>query len=172
MNKITHSEFIWFLLVIAGSLFFFCLMSSCSVDHHLTKAQKHIRIAKKKGASVIPDTVWHYRYTLDTVYNVKNNMYETRHVVKDSFPYVVTNTISAGMTRQERKAMEEMFKHMERMMKLQNDSLKLALKADVKKHKQDEKTDRIVTRKENNKPWAWVICAALLLLSIALIKFK
>jgi hypothetical protein len=172
MKKITYTEFAVYVFVIAASIFFFSLISSCSVEHHLSKAQKHIRIAKRKGASVIPDTVWHYRYTLDTVYNVKNNMYETRHVVKDSFPYVVTNTISAGMTRQERKAMEDMFKHMERMMKLQNDSLKLALKAEVKKHKQDEKTDRVVTRKENNKPWAWVICAALLLLSIALIKFK
>jgi len=172
MKKITYSEFMWFLLVIAGSLFFFSIMSSCSIEHHLSKAQKHIRIAKRKGASVIPDTVWHYMYTLDTVYNVKNNMYETRHVIKDSFPYVVTNTISAGMTRQERKAMEEMFKHMERMMKLQNDSLKLALKAEVKKHKQDEKTDRVVTRKENSKPWIWVIVAGIILVCVILIKFK
>jgi hypothetical protein len=171
MKKITYSEFVWFLLVFAGSLFFFSLMSSCSVEHHLSKVQKHIRIAKRKGASVIPDTVWHYVYSLDTVYNVKNNMYETRHIIKDSFPYVVTNTISAGMTRQERLAMEDMFKHMERMMKLQNDSLKLALKAQVKINKQDEKTDRVVTRKENSKPWVWVICAVLLLVSIALIKF-
>jgi len=171
MKKITYAEFAVYVLVIAGSILLFSVISSCSIDHHLTQAQKHIRIAKRKGASVIPDTVWHYMYTLDTVYNVKNNMYETRHVVKDSFPYVVTNTISAGMTRQERKAMEDMFKHMEKMMKLQNDSLKLALKADVKKHKQDEKTDRKTVRKENGKPWIWVICAGLLLASVALIKF-
>ena len=111
-------------------------------------------------------------YALDTVYNVKNNMYETRHVIKDSFPYVVTNTISAGMTRQERLAMEDMFKHMERMMKLQNDSLKLALRAEVKKQKQDEKTDRVVTRKENSKPWIWVIVAGIILVCVILIKFK
>lgn len=172
MKKITYTELAVYVLVIVASIFLFSVISSCSVDHHLTKAQKHIRIAKRKGASVIPDTVWHYMYTLDTVYNVKNNMYETRHVVKDSFPYVITNTISAGMTRQERLAMEDMFKHMERMMKLQNDSLKLALKANVKIKKQDEKTDRVVTRKENSKPWAWVICAGLLLVSVALIKFK
>jgi hypothetical protein len=172
MKKITYSEFVWFLLVIAGSLLFFSLMSSCSIEHHLSKAQKHIRIAKRKGASVIPDTVWHYMYTLDTVYNVKNNMYETRHVIKDSFPYVVTNTISAGMTRQERKAMEDMFKHMERMMKLQNDSLKLALKAEVKKHKEDGKTDRTTVRRENSKPWIWVIVAGLILVCVILIKFK
>jgi hypothetical protein len=171
MKKITYTEFALYVLVVAASIFLFSLMASCSVDHHLTKAQKHIRIAKRKGASVIPDTVWHYVYSLDTVYNVKNNMYETRHVVKDSFPYVVTNTISAGMTRQERLAMEDMFKHMERMMKLQNDSLKLALKAQVKINKQDEKTDRVVTRKENGKPWIWVIAALILLASIALIKF-
>ena len=171
MKKITYTEFAVYVLVIAASIFLFSMMSSCSVDHHLTKAQKHIRIAKRKGASVIPDTVWHYVYSLDTVYNVKNNMYETRHIIKDSFPYVVTNTISAGMTRQERLAMEDMFKHMERMMKLQNDSLKLALKAQVKINKQDEKTDRVVTRKENSKPWIWVIFALILLASIAIIKF-
>lgn len=171
MKKITYAELAVYVLVIAGSILLFSVISSCSIDHHLTQAQKHIRIAKRKGASVIPDTVWHYMYTLDTVYNVENNMYETRHVVKDSFPYVVTNTISAGMTRQERKAMEDMFKHMERMMKLQNDSLKLALKANVKIHKQDEKTDRTTVRKENSKPWIWVICAGLLLASVALIKF-
>lgn len=171
MKKITYTEFAVYVLVIAASIFLFSMISSCSVDHHLTKAQKHIRIAKRKGASVIPDTVWHYVYALDTVYNVKNNMYETRHVIKDSFPYVVTNTISAGMTRQERLAMEDMFKHMERMMKLQNDSLKLALKAQVKINKQDEKTDRLVTRKENSKPWIWVMVALILLASIALIKF-
>jgi hypothetical protein len=171
MKKITYTELAVYVLVIVASIFLFSVISSCSVDHHLTKAQKHIRIAKRKGASVIPDTVWHYMYTLDTVYNVKNNMYETRHIVKDSFPYVITNTISAGMTRQERKAMEDMFKHMEKMMKLQNDSLKLALKADVKKHKQDEKTDRKTVRKENRKPWIWVMCAGLLLASVALIKF-
>lgn len=171
MKKITYTELAVYALVIAGSILLFSVISSCSIDHHLTQAQKHIRIAKRKGASVIPDTVWHYMYSLDTVYNVENNMYETRHVVKDSFPYVVTNTISAGMTRQERKAMEDMFKHMEKMMKLQNDSLKLALKADVKKHKQDEKTDRKTVRKENSKPWIWVMCAGLLLASVALIKF-
>ena len=172
MKKITYTELIVYVLVIAASIFLFSVLSSCSVDHHLSKAQKHIRIAKRKGASVIPDTVWHYVYALDTVYNVKNNMYETRHVIKDSFPYVVTNTISAGMTRQERLAMEDMFKHMERMMKLQNDSLKLALRAEVKKQKQDEKTDRVVTRKENSKPWIWVIVAGIILVCVILIKFK
>lgn len=171
MKKITYSEFAVYVLVISASIFLFSVLSSCSVDHHLSKAQKHIRIAKRKGASVIPDTVWHYVYALDTVYNVKNNMYETRHIIRDSFPYFVTNTISAGMTRQERLAMEDMFKHMERMMKLQNDSLKLALKAQVKINKQDEKTDRVVIRKENSKPWIWVIVALILLASIALIKF-
>lgn len=172
MKKITYTEFAVYVFVIAVSIFLFSVISSCSVDHHLTQAQKHIRIAKRKGARVIPDTVWHYVYSLDTVYNVKNNMYETRHVVKDSFPYVVTNTISAGMTRQERKAMEDMFRHMERMMKLQNDSLKLALKAEVKNHKQDQKTDRVVTRKENSKPWIWLIVAGIILVCVILIKFK
>ena len=144
---------------------------SCSIEHHLSKAQKHIDTAKRKGAVIKPDTVWHYSYKLDTVWNVQNNTFETKQIRVDSFPYQVTNTISAGMTRQERLLNESYFKHMEKMMKLQNDSLKLALKADVKKHKQDEKTDRTTVRKENGKPWIWVICAGLLLASVALIKF-
>jgi glutamyl-tRNA reductase len=149
------------------------LVSGCSIEHHLSKAQKHIDIAKRKGAVIRPDTIWHYTYKLDTVWNETNNTFETRHTVKDSFPYTVTNTIYSGMTRQERKHFEDMFKHMEKMMKLQNDSLKLALKYQTKQHKQDEKTERTVVRQENRKsPWVWVILAGLLVIAIYLIKQK
>ena len=127
-------------------------IASCSIEHHLSKAQKHIDIAKRKGAVIKPDTVWHYSYTLDTVWNEKTHAYETRHMVKDSFPYFVTNTISAGMTRQERLLMESYFKHMEKMMKLQNDSLAKALKAEVKKNRQTQKTQRVIER-HHSIPW-------------------
>jgi hypothetical protein len=57
------------------------------------------------------------------------------------------------------------------MMKLQNDSLKMKLKSEDKQNKQDNKTERVETRKENKKsPWIWVIVAGLLVVSIALIK--
>lgn len=149
------------------------LLVSCSAEKHLAKAKKHIDIAKSKGAVIKPDTIWHYVYETDTVWNYTNNTFETRNVIKDSFPYTVTNTISVGMTRQERKHFEDMFKHMERMMRLQNDSLKVALKFQTKQHKQDEKTERTVTRQENkSNPWIWVILAALLVVAIYLIKTK
>lgn len=145
---------------------------SCSVEKHLAKAKKHIEIAKRKGAVIKPDTVWQYVYGVDTVYNNTTNSFETRHIIRDSFPYTVTNTITSGITRQERKAMQDMFDHLEKMMKLQNDSLKMQLKSDDKQHKQDKKTERVETRQENKKsPWIWAVVAGLLLASIALLKF-
>ncbi len=148
------------------------LAVSCSIEQHLAKAQKHIDAAKRKGAVIKPDTVWHYSYKLDTVWNVQNNTFETKQIRIDSFPYQVTNTISAGMTRQERLAMEDMFKHMEKMMKLQNDSLKLALKAEVKKNRQNQKTERVVIRQQS-MPWKMIILAAVLALAFfVLIRLK
>jgi hypothetical protein len=132
------------------------LAISCSIEHHLAKAQKHIDTAKRKGAVIKPDTVWHYSYKLDTVWNVQNNTFETKQIRVDSFPYQVTNTISAGMTRQERLLNESYFKHMEKMMKLQNDSLAKALKAAVKKNGQNQKTKRVIIRQQTI-PWKMVI---------------
>jgi bacteriorhodopsin len=58
------------------------------------------------------------------------------------------------------------------MMKMQNDSLKMKLKSEDRQNKQDNKTERVETRKENKKsPWIWVIVAGLLFLSILLFKF-
>jgi len=149
------------------------LLYSCSAEKHLMKAEKHIAIAKSKGAVIKSDTVWKYHYEYDTVYNKETNTLEVRHLVKDSFPYTVTNTIKSSMSKQERKYFEDMFKHMEKMMKLQNDSLKLALKLQTKQHKQDQKTERTVVRQENkSNPWVWVILAALLVLAIFLLKFQ
>lgn len=145
------------------------LAVSCSIEHHLSKAQKHIDTAKRKGAIIKPDTVWHYSYKLDTVWNVENNSFETRHVKIDSFPYAVTNTISAGMTRQERLAMESYFKHMEKMMKLQNDSLAKALKAEVKKNRQNQKTKRVIVRKESF-PWTWMFVAIVSIAALFILK--
>lgn len=149
------------------------LLYSCSAEKHLLKAEKHIAIAKSKGAVIKSDTVWKYSYTSDTIYNKETNTLEVRHLVKDSFPYTVTNTIKSSMSKQERKYFEDMFRHMEKMMKLQNDSLKLALKFQTKQHKQDQKTERTVVRQENkSNPWVWVILAALLVLAIFLFKFQ
>lgn len=149
------------------------LLYSCSAEKHLMKAEKHIAIAKSKGAVIKSDTVWKYHYEYDTIYNKETNTLEVRHLVKDSFPYTVTNTIKSSMSKQERKYFEDMFKHMEKMMKLQNDSLRLALKFQTKQHKQDKKTERTVVRQENKtNPWIWVILAALLVVAIFLFKFQ
>lgn len=147
-------------------------MSSCSIESHLLKARKHLDIAKRKGAVIKADTVWEYQYVVDTIWNTTNNTFETRHVLKDSFPYMVTNTISAGMTRQERLYMEHMFKHMEKMMKLQNDSLKKALKYQTKQQKQTAKTQRTELRGGRSQIILWIILGVLLLVSILMIKFN
>jgi bacteriorhodopsin len=69
--------------------------------------------------------------------------------------------------------MQDMFDHFEKMMKLQNDSLKMQLKSNDKQHKQDKKAEIVQTRQENKKsPWIWVIVAGLLLASIVLFKFN
>jgi len=144
------------------------LVVSCSIEQHLAKAQKHIDTAKRKGAVIKPDTVWHYSYKLDTVWNVQNNTFETKQIRVDSFPYQVTNTISAGMTRQERLLNESYFKHMEKMMKLQNDSLAKVLKAAVKKNKQIQKTKRVVIRKEA-MPWKMMILIFVSMLALYIV---
>lgn len=130
---------------------------SCSVEHHLSKAQKHIDIAKRKGAVIKPDTVWQYNYTKETVFDTITNTY--REVVKkDSTFQTVNNVISAGMTKQERKALDDYYNHLEKMMKLQNDSLSKELKAFIKTNRQNKKTERTVVRQENkNFPWFWLI---------------
>lgn len=146
-------------------------LSSCSIEHHLSQGQKHIDIAKRKGAVIKPDTVWQYSYKLDTVWNTQTNMFETKHILKDSFPYTVTNTISAGMTRQERKAMEDLFKHMEKMMKLQNDSLSKALNAAVKINKQDGKVEKSIAKTENKNPWFFRVLPWLIIFGYLFIKY-
>jgi hypothetical protein len=159
--------FIWALLI---SLLWLFTMYSCSTEHHLSKAQKHLDIAKRKGAVITPDTVWQYNYTKETIFDTITNTYK-EVVTKDSTVQTINNTISAGMTRQERKALESSYKHLEKMMKLQNDSLSKQLKALIKTNKQDNKTERVITRQENkNFPWFWFFIATSLILAFLIIK--
>jgi len=130
---------------------------SCSVEHHLSKAQKHIDIAKRKGAVIKPDTVWQYNYTKETVFDTITNTYK-EILKKDSSFATINNTIAPGMSRQERIALDNYYKHLEKMMKLQNDSLSKELKAFIKTNRQNKKTERTVVRQENkNFPWFWLI---------------
>lgn len=148
---------------------FLYLVTSCSIEHHLSKAQKHIDIAKRKGAVVKPDTVWTYQYNKEIVFDTVTNTYK-EILKKDSTATTINNNISAGMSRQERKALDDYYKHLEKMMKLQNDSLSKELKALIKTNRQDNRTDRIVVRQENKQPWAWVILAAVILIIILVVK--
>jgi cell division protein FtsN len=133
---------------------FLYFITSCSVKHHLAKSQKHIDIAKRKGAVIVPDTVWQYKYTKETVFDTITNTYK-EVLKKDSTVTTINNNISSGMSRQERKALESYYKHLEKMMKLGNDSLQKQLNNLVKLNKQNQKTERTIIRQEN-KPWMWI----------------
>ena len=160
-------------IIIGWVIFLYCLLwmlTSCSVEHHLSKAQKHIDIAKRKGAVIKPDTVWQYNYTKETVFDTITNTYK-EVLKKDSTATTITNTVSPGMSRQERKALESYYKHLEKMMKLQNDSLSKQLTALIKTNKQNNKTERVITKQENKKfPWLWFFIATSLIVSFFIIK--
>jgi hypothetical protein len=159
--------FIWAFLI---SMLWLITMYSCSTEYHLSKSQKHLDIAKRKGAVIKPDTVWQYNYTKETVFDTITNTYK-EVLKKDSTVSTITNTVSPGMSRQERKALESYYKHLEKMMKLQNDSLSKQLKALIKTNKQDNKTERVITRQENkNFPWFWFFIATSLILTFLIIK--
>jgi hypothetical protein len=160
--------FIWALLI---SFLWLFTMYSCSTEHHLSKAQKHIDIAKRKGAVITPDTVWKYSYTKETVFDTLTNTYK-EVVTKDSTVQTINNTISAGMSRQERKALESSYKHLEKMMKLQNDSLSKQLKALVKTNKQDNKaeTKQVKYKEKDSFPWWMLFLSLILLISFFIIK--
>lgn len=145
------------------------LLNSCSIEHHLAKAQKHIDIAKRKGAIITPDTVWQYEYTKETVFDTVTNTYK-EILKKDSSFRTIHNTIAPGMSRQERLALEDYYKHLEKMMKLQNDSLAKQLRALIKTNRQDNRTDRVIVRQENKQPWAWVVLAGFILAILIFLK--
>ena len=152
---------------------FLYFITSCSVEHHLAKSQKHIDIAKRKGAVIVPDTVWQYNYTKETVFDTITNTYK-EVLRKDSTATTINNNITPGMSRQERKALESYYKHLEKMMKLGNDSLQKQLNNLVKLNKQNQKTERTIIRQEN-KPWMWIaislICIAVIVVLITFKKF-
>lgn len=165
-NFIHFLAFIWALLI--SSLIVLSLYS-CSTDYHLSKAQKHIDIAKRKGAIIKPDTVWVYKYSKEIVFDTITNTY--REIIKkDSTATTINNNISPVMSRQERLALEDYYKHLEKMMRLQNDSLGKALKAYIKSNKQENKTERYIIKEKTKQPWAWVIIAVVILIIILVLK--
>jgi hypothetical protein len=141
------------------------MLTSCSAEKHLIKSQKHLDAAKRKGAVVTPDTVWSYKYVPELIYDTLTNSY-LQVLRKDSTIHTITNTVQVSMSRQERLAMESHFKHLERMMKLQNDSLKKQLNAATKINGQNQKTERVVVRQEN-KPWMWISISLICIVMLA-----
>ena len=145
------------------------MITSCSIEHHLAEAQKHVDIAKRKGAVITPDTVWQYSYTKETIYDTVTNTYK-EVVKKDSSFQTINNTIAPGMSRQERLALEDYYNHLEKMMRLQNDSLGKEIKKLIKINGQNQKTEQIIVKQENKQPWAWVLFASLILAIILVVK--
>ena len=145
------------------------MITSCSIEHHLAEAQKHVDIAKRKGAVITPDTVWQYSYTKETIYDTVTNTYK-EVVKKDSSFQTINNTIAPGMSRQERLALEDYYNHLEKMMRLQNDSLGKEIKKLIKINGQNQKTEQIIVKQENKQPWAWVLFAGLILAIILVVK--
>ena len=156
---------IWIVTILFATI----LISSCSIEHHLAKAQKHIDIAKRKGAVIKPDTVWQYEYTKETVFDTVTNTYK-EILKKDSSFRTINNVIAPGMSRQERLALEDYYKHLEKMMRLQNDSLGKEIKKLIKINGQNKKTERVIVKQENKEPWAWVILATVILIIILVLK--
>jgi hypothetical protein len=137
-------------------LLILCL-SSCSIEHHLATAQKHIDIAKRKGAVIKPDTVWQYNYTKETVFDTVTNTYKEL-LKKDSSISTINNVIAPVMSRQERLALEDYYKHLEKMMRLQNDSLGKEIKKLIKVNGQNQHTQQVVAKQESKHfPWLWLI---------------
>jgi hypothetical protein len=151
-------------------IFIIFFLASCSIEHHLSQAQKHIDIAKRKGAVITPDTVWTYKYEKEFVFDTITNTYK-EVLRKDSTYQTINNTITPGMNRQERKALDDYYKHLEKMMKLQNDSLGREIKKLIKVNGQNQKTKQVVVKQENKQPWAWVILAGIILLIIIILKY-
>lgn len=167
-----HRKFISFIFaLLLGILGVFAVLSSssCSVESHLARGQKHIAIAKAKGAIIKPDTVWQYVYNSEVVFDTITNTYK-EVTKKDSVISTITNNISPGMTRQERKAQEDAFKHIEKMMKLQNDSLGKQIKYLIKINDQNQKTEQVIVKQENKNPWAWTLLAGIILVIILVVK--
>lgn len=146
------------------------MASGCSVEHHLAKSQKHIDIAKRKGAVIKPDTVWQYSYTKEIVFDTITNTY--REVLKkDSTATTINNTISPGMSRQERLALEDYYKHLEKMMKLSNDSLGKEIKKLIKINGQNQKTEQVIIRQENKRDWFWSLFPWLIIIIFVIFKY-
>lgn len=147
----------------------FLTLTNCSIEKHLATAQKHIDIAKRKGAIIKPDTIWRYEYRTEIIFDTVTNTYK-EILKKDSTVTTVNNNISPGMSRQERKALDDYYNHLEKMMKLGNDSLQKQLNALIKMNGQNQKTNKVNIRQENKQPWAWVILAITILIIILVVK--
>lgn len=132
-----------FITAILWLIAIFCimlLMIRCSASHHLKVADKHIKKAIDKGATITPDTLYKYVYDTDTIYDEKTNTFTITHNVIDSVPYLVTEKIYVPMSRQERLKYRDSLSHIRDLYELQSKRLKEAQKQKTKIIKIEQKT--------------------------------
>lgn len=115
------------------------LLTSCSMEHHLTKAErKGYRCDKKTiertviKLDTIRDHTTHEILRVDTLYTTE---VETRYLSR----YI-------SLTRQQRKAIQDSMRHVERMKDRQLDSLRRELTLANRVDRRDNRTDRVELR--------------------------
>jgi len=133
-------------------LIFIVILSSCSMNHHLTKAVK-------KGYKVERITK-NIRLTDTLVINGKDSIIERTLKVDCPEPVIKTR----WKTKFDYKRFNDSLDHIRQMY---SDSLRNALKTskiERKEQKQAEKTKRVTTRQENKRSlwWLWLLIGFLL----------
>jgi hypothetical protein len=115
------------------------LLTSCSMEHHLTKAErKGYRCDKETiertviKLDTIRDHTTHEIIRVDTLYQTET---ETRYLSR----YI-------SLTRQQRKAIQDSMRHVENMLKLENSILKRELTLANRVDRRENRTDRVELR--------------------------
>lgn len=141
------------------------VLASCSAEYHIEKA-------KKKGAEFDTEIRYKYITDTDTIVDTLTNTIRIVQVVRDSFPYPVKSIRYVPMSRIERKHLKDSFNHVESIYRLENKRLADSLKNAYKQNKIENRTER----KKNNRPirtmWLIMVCIALGLVALILIKFR
>jgi len=115
------------------------LLTSCSMEHHLTKAEN-------KGYRCDKETIERTVIKLDTIRD-----HTTREVIRVDTLYTTeteTRYLSRyiSLTRQQRKAIQDSMRHVERMKDRQLDSLRRELTLANRVDRRDNRTDRVELR--------------------------
>jgi hypothetical protein len=115
------------------------LLTSCSMEHHLQKAER-------KGYRCDKETIERTVIKLDTIRD-----HTTHEVIRVDTLYtteVETRYLSRyiSLTRQQRKAIQDSMRHVENMLKLENSILKRELTLANRVDRRENRTDRVELR--------------------------